>query len=108
MSTSRPRDDSTCPTYDNWPEGFNNYSDAYTYDATLVDTSRAAVIARYNSRKIGYARGLLDNGDDSSSCAPVSQGANRNERFFEFIKQFPVNCTNFATCGTVDFVNVGV
>lgn len=107
MSTTRPLDYSTCPTYDNWPQGFNNYSSPYTYAATLVAQGRTAVLARYNSRKVAYARGLLDLGDDSSSCDPMSQGANRHERFLEFVKQFPPSCPSFGQCDTVDYVNIG-
>jgi len=41
-------------------------------------------------------------GDDSSTCGPVSQGANRNERFFNFIKRFPVSYPS-----TIDFIQAG-
>jgi hypothetical protein len=73
-----------------------------TYGASLVASGRAAVLANYQSKNIAYARGLLDLGNDASTCAPYSQGANRNERFFNFIKRFPVSYPS-----TIDFVQAG-
>lgn len=107
LSTARPLSYLTCPTYDVWPQGLTNYTSPFTYAATLVAQGRSAVLARYNSRKVAYARGLLDEGDDSSTCDPESQGANRGDRFYEFIKAFPPSCANFSTCATVDYVDVG-
>jgi hypothetical protein len=100
LSEDRPLDTSNCPTYDYWKEGLTAYPNDYA--ASLVASGRAAVLANYNSKTIAYARGMQDLGDDSSTCSPYSQGSNRNERFFNFIKRFPVSYPS-----TIDFVNAG-
>ncbi|PSK50339.1 Kremen protein 1 [Elsinoe australis] len=110
MATSRPLDTSTCPTYDTYRDGFFNFTSyPMTYASSLVASGRSAVLANYNSKSKAYARGTQDLGDDSSSCAPFTQGANRNERFFNFIKAFPASCANPANgqCDTIDYVNAG-
>lgn len=107
FSTSRPLDTSTCPSYDDWRDGFNNYSLDNSYGDALVAQGRPAVLAHYNSRSIAYARGTLDTGDDSTTCAPETTGANRNERFFQFIKAFPVSCDPAGACSTIDYVVSG-
>lgn len=105
----RPLDTSTCATYDVWRAGLTNYTVECSYNAALANSGRSAVYANYMSRQIAYARGTQDFGDDSSTCAPFSQGANRGERFFNFIKRFPPVCTTNGTgsCDTIDYVNAG-
>ncbi|TLD20146.1 hypothetical protein E2P81_ATG09216 [Venturia nashicola] len=109
FSTDRPFDHSTCSTYDDWRFGFNNFNNRY--GSGLVAQGRAAALARINSRRITYARGSLDFGDDSTSCAPNATGLNRGERFFNLIKQFPISCANpkvsGGSCATVDYVKLG-
>lgn len=105
FTPDRPLDTSTCSIYDNWKEGLSNYPNTYA-NATVAngsDAGRAAVMANYNSKALTYVRGLQDLGDDSSDCKPLSQGQNRNERFFYFIKRFPgpVDKTS------IDYVNLG-
>lgn len=104
----KPFDYSTCSTYDDWRFGFSKYTNRYGSD--LVGQGRAAALARINSRRITYARGTLDFGDDSTTCAPNATGLNRGERFFNLIKRFPISCTNpkasGGSCSTVDYVNV--
>ena len=80
-----------------------------TYGQSLVSQGRSAILANYNSKQIAYARGTQDNGDDSSTCAPGTTGGNRNERFFNFIKAFPISCPDprGSNCDTVDLVNMG-
>lgn len=110
LSASRPLSTTSCPTYDNWREGFTNFTQyPMSYGVSLVNQGRAAILAQYNSRSKAYARGTLDTGDDSSTCAPYTAGANRNERFFNFIKAFPAICTAPGTgqCDTIDYVNTG-
>lgn len=108
LSPTRPLATAQCSTYDYWRDGLSNFN--ATYGATVVNNAsssgRAAVQARYNSRQIAYARGTLDFGDDSTTCAPYTTGGNRNERFFWFIYQFPVSCTN-GSCSTIDYVYSG-
>lgn len=101
MSTDRPVDYSTCSTYDDWRDGLNAYTN--TYGATLVASGRDKVLANYNTKRIAYARGTLDLGDDSSTCAPGTTGVNRNERFFNFIKAFPP----VKSLVTIDYVKMG-
>lgn len=110
LSSDRPLSTAGCPTYDNWREGFNNYTQyPMSYGVNLVNQGRSAVLAQYNTRSKAYARGTQDTGDDSSTCAPYSAGANRNERFFNFIKAFPAVCSAPGTgqCDTIDYVNTG-
>ncbi|KAK3630156.1 hypothetical protein LTR56_017049 [Elasticomyces elasticus] len=110
LSTDRPLSTASCPTYDNYREGFTKFADyPMTYGLSLVNSGRANILANFNSKAINWARGTQDLGDDSSSCAPGTAGANRNERFFNFIKAFPVSCADSTSgnCDTVDFVNAG-
>lgn len=80
-----------------------------TYGTSLVASGRPAILTNYQSRGIAYGRGTQDTGDDSSTCAPFTTGANRNERFFNFIEAFPVSCSDPSgnDCDTVDLVNCG-
>ncbi|QDS77917.1 hypothetical protein FKW77_000958 [Venturia effusa] len=109
FSMDKPRDRSTCATYDDWRFGFSNYNIRYGSD--LVAQGRAAALARFNSRRVTFGRGTLDFGDDSTNCAPNTTGINRGERFFNLIKQFPISCANpsvpGSACTTVDYVKLG-
>lgn len=88
-STSRPATltPSTCNVFDDWRSGLSNYTP--TYGASLVSAGVQAVLNNFQSKSKIYAKGTLDFGDDSSTCAPYTVGQNRNERFFEQIKFFP-------------------
>jgi hypothetical protein len=107
FTTDRPISTASCPTFDDWRNGLSGYSENVTYGTDLVAAGRDAVYARYTSRTVAYGRGTLDLGDASSTCGPYTTGANRNERFFNFIKAFPPTCHTGAMCDTVDYVNVG-
>lgn len=110
MSADRPLSTAGCDRYDNWREGFTNYTQyPMSYGVSLVNQGRSAILAQYNSRSKAYARGIQDTADDSSTCAPYTTGANRNERFFNFIKAFPAVCSAPGTgqCDTIDYVNTG-
>lgn len=110
FDTTRPLDYSDCPIYDDWREGFSNYEVVDSYGDAIVAEGRAAVLARYNARSIAYGRGVQDLGDTSSNCAPETTGGNRNERFFNFILEFPPTCPNPSTggpCSTIDYVQTG-
>lgn len=110
LSTDRPLSTASCSTYDDYREGYTDFvSYPMTYATDLVASGRAQILANFNSKAINYARGTLDLGDSSSSCAPGTTGANRNERFFNFIKAFPVSCPDPSgrNCDTVDFVASG-
>ncbi|KAH8886192.1 WSC-domain-containing protein [Thozetella sp. PMI_491] len=81
------------------------------YNKAIVNKGAAAVAANFQSKNKAFARGLLDTGDDSSSCAPFGQGQNRHERFFEFITAWAPSCANPSTtvpgtghCDTVDLI----
>lgn len=100
----------SCPTYDNYRDGYANFQQyPMTYGQELVNSGRSAILARYMSRSKNYARGILDWGDDSSSCAPFTTGAQRDERFFNFISAFPPKCQSNTNgpCDTIDYVNAG-
>lgn len=104
FSKSRPLPTDNCSTYDNWREGFSAYTNRYGNE--IVSQGREAVLARYTSRQIAYARGTRDWGDDSFTCAAFTQGANRGERFFNFINTFTPTCTSgFGNCATIDYVS---
>ncbi|KAK9413906.1 putative WSC domain-containing protein [Seiridium unicorne] len=116
FSTDRPLSTGKCATeYDYYREGFTNYdsygtpqSTAMTYNTELVAAGREALLAHYMNRTIAYARASRDKGDynPDDECAQYTTGADRNERFFEFIKTFPAQCQNPAgPCQTVDIVN---
>ncbi|KAI0203467.1 WSC domain-containing protein [Astrocystis sublimbata] len=107
FNTSRPLDPSTCSVYDDWRNGLSNYSPSYNTD--LVARGGDAVRANYQSKSIAYLRSLQDFGDDSSDCAPFTQGGNRDERFFNFIASFPPTCrgASDAACDTIDYIEAG-
>ena len=110
FSETRPLSTSNCPIYDVYREGYTNFSQyPMTYGLALVNSGRTNILANYNSKAINYGRGTQDLGDDSSTCAPETTGANRNERFFNFIATFPPSCQDPAgrNCDTIDLVNVG-
>lgn len=110
LSTDRPLSTASCPSYDNYREGYTNFTQyPMTYGANLVAQGRSAILANFNSKAVNYARGTLDLGNDASTCAPETAGANRNERFFNFIKAFPVSCADPSgrNCDTVDFIAAG-
>jgi len=116
FATDRPLSTSKCAAdiYDNWREGFTRYvpygsahSTNMMYNTALVAQGRDALLANYQSRTIAHARAIQDHGDYSDDCAPYTTGQDRNERFFTFIKRFPISCANPAGpgCHTVDIVN---
>lgn len=110
MSTDRPFATDSCSIYDNYREGFTNFTSyPMTYATSLVAQGRSAILANFNSKAVNFARGTKDLGDDSAGCAPATTGSNRNERFFNFIKAFPPSCPSPTgpNCDTVDFVNAG-
>jgi hypothetical protein len=87
LNSSRPIWPSTCTMYDDWRYGLSNYGNDYA--SGLVAAGPAAVEANFRTRRFVFARGLQDFGQDSSTCAPISQGANRGTRFFNFLSYFP-------------------
>lgn len=112
FSDSRPLDTSDCPTFNDWNDGLDNYNEYNTYNPELVAQGAAAVQANYNSRTIAYARATKDKGDYSENCNPYSTGANRYDRFFNFISAFPVTndvdtCSLAGTCSTIDYIVAG-
>ena len=110
LSTDRPLSTASCSIYDDYREGHSSFVDyPMTYGVAPVSSRRANILPNFNSKAINFARGTLDLGDDSSSCAPDTTGKNRNERFFNFVKAFAPTCTapTGPNCDTVDFVNVG-
>ena len=107
MSESRPLSTTDCSDYDDYRDGFANYTEyGMTYGNSIVNQGRTTLLANLRSKRVAWARGLLDHGDDSSNCSPFTEGEDRNERFFFFIKQFPVSCSDPTArdCHTVDLV----
>lgn len=103
FNDERPLDTSTCSTYDDWRFGLSNYQ--YRYAADIIGQGGDAVLARYNSRKIAYARGLNDFGSDSPNCDSTSTGQDRGERLFNFFNAFKPSCPGPGTsCSTFDLV----
>lgn len=114
LNSSRPLSTSSCPSYDQWRDGLQNftgYSYPAVYNSAVTGGSIATIQANYYAKNKAYARGLLDTGDDSSGCQPGTSGANRNERFFAFINWFPATCpsplSTSGHCDTIDFMNIG-
>lgn len=111
MSTDRPISSKVqdCPTYDVYRDGYANFTQyPMTYATDLVAAGRSAILANFKTKSKVYARGTQDFGDTSSNCNPFTTGANRNERFFNFIKQWPPSCTSTSgPCDTVDYVDAG-
>lgn len=109
LDSDRPLSTANCSIYDDYREGYSNF-DAYpmTYGTSLVSQGVDAIQSNFQSKRIAYARGLLDHGDDSTNCAPYTTGKDRNERFFEFIKAFPPTCDDVTArdCDTVDLIDV--
>nr|POE47016.1 wsc domain-containing protein [Quercus suber] len=109
LSEDRPLNTAECPIYDVYRAGYTNYTEyPMTYGTDIVAQGRAALVANYQSRQIAYGRALLDHGNHASDCAANTTGADRNERFFFFIKAFPPSCANptGTNCDTVDLIPV--
>lgn len=87
FNSSRPIPTPSCTIYDDWRNGLSNYTNIY--GATLANSNSNQVLTRWNSRQVTLARGLSDFGDDSSNCAPLTQGADRSERFYNQLLWFP-------------------
>jgi hypothetical protein len=87
LNSSRPiNPTSNCKTYDDWRDGLSNYD--VKYGSKLVAKGPAAVEKNFRTRRFVYARGLKDFGNDEDDCPPVSQGANRGTRFYNFLNFF--------------------
>ncbi|KAK5999914.1 hypothetical protein QM012_005002 [Aureobasidium pullulans] len=112
LNSSRPLSTASCDGYDDWREGLSNYTGyPSVYNTGLVASGDAAVLANYQSKSKAYARGTLDMGDDSSTCAPFTTGSNRHERFYYFINWWTPTCEAPSTasghCDTVDLIPMG-
>lgn len=86
FNTSRPIDPSSCNGYDDWKEGLSKYYP--TYGAALA-ADRKAVLARWNSRTVTWARALNDSGEAATGCADATTGASRGERFYNALLWWP-------------------
>ncbi|KAH8806505.1 hypothetical protein DL96DRAFT_1562627 [Flagelloscypha sp. PMI_526] len=103
LNSSRPIDPGTCTKYDWWSEGLGNYTN--TYNTEFVQGDLEVIRKCFEKRDVAYARGLNDFGKSDDDCPnilegkPVSQGANRGERFYNFLTYFPPDASD-----TVDYV----
>ncbi|KAI0146251.1 hypothetical protein GGR57DRAFT_506543 [Xylariaceae sp. FL1272] len=105
LNSSRPLEMSSCPDYNDWREGLDNFD--VSYNTELVEQGPAAVAANYRNKGIAYGRGLRDLGGFDDTCGANTQGANRHERFLNFIAAFMPSCPDptWHNCDTVDYVN---
>ncbi|KAF9038961.1 hypothetical protein BDZ89DRAFT_1061098, partial [Hymenopellis radicata] len=98
LDSNRPLPTDSCPTYNDWHHGLDNYN--MDYERTFVRTlGSLGVRLRYGSRHIAYARGLNDFGDYPDGCGPDTTGANRGQRMYNFLDAFPADSGD-----TVDFL----
>lgn len=108
LNSYRPMYIADCPDYDNYRDGYTDYEDyPMTYNAELVAEGTDAILENFQSRQIAWARALQDMGDHSSTCGANTTGANRNERFFNFIDWFRPSCPDPEgdNCDTVDLID---
>ncbi|KAH7040965.1 uncharacterized protein B0I36DRAFT_344618 [Microdochium trichocladiopsis] len=116
LNETRPFPVDACSDFDNYREGFTGY-EAYgaehtgqpmNYNLELVSQGSEAIIKNFQDKPVHWARATRDLGDHpDDGCGPYTQGKDRNERFFAFIRQFPPSCTSQSAeaCDTVDFVD---
>lgn len=108
LNSYRPVYTPDCPDYDDYREGYSNYEDyPMTYNTELVSEGSEAIIKNFQSKQIAWARALQDMGDHSSNCGANTTGANRNERFFNFVDWFRPSCEDpeGKNCDTVDLID---
>lgn len=91
----------TCATYNAWRDGVASGLPS-NYNTGLTSSGGAAILANYQSKSKIYARGTLDLGDDSSTCAPYTTGQTRDERFFAQIAAYTLSSSN-----NIDYINAG-
>lgn len=108
MDTTRPLAIGDCREYDNWRNGFHNFTEyPMHYGLGLVARGRPAVLSRWQSRSKAFLAGLWDFGDARpGDCAPHTLGRHHFERFLNLIKRFPPRCPepHRGQCDTVDYV----
>ncbi|KAM0723006.1 hypothetical protein Q7P37_001204 [Cladosporium fusiforme] len=108
LNSYRPMYVPDCPDYDDYREGYSNYEDyPMTYNTELVAEGSEAILKNFQSKQIAWARALQDMGDHSSACGANTTGANRNERFFNFVDWFRPSCEDpeGRNCDTVDLID---
>ena len=108
LNSFRPMYVPDCADYDVYRDGFANFEDyPMTYNKDLVNAGPDAILKNFQSRQIAWARALQDMGDHSSTCGANTTGANRNERFFNFVDWFRPSCPDPTgdNCDTVDLID---
>ncbi|KAF8905377.1 hypothetical protein CPB85DRAFT_1254964 [Mucidula mucida] len=74
LDSKRPLPTDSCPNYNDWHHGLENYD--MDYERTFIRTlGSLSVRLRYGYRHIAYARGLNDFGDYKDGCAPDTTGS---------------------------------
>lgn len=109
LSTDRPLYTADCSIYDDYREGYANFTEyPMTYGTSLVAQGRHAIISNFQTKRLAWARGTYDLGNQARTCAAYTTGADRNERFFFFQKAFPPTCSGATSrdCDTVDLIPV--
>lgn len=108
LNDYRPMYVADCASYDIYRDGFANFTEyPMTYGKELVASGLDAILMNFQSKQIAWARALQDMGDHSSTCGANTTGANRNERFFNFIDWFRPSCPDPEgdNCDTVDLID---
>ncbi|CAK3756019.1 Hypothetical predicted protein [Lecanosticta acicola] len=109
LSEDRPLSTADCPIFDEYREGYSNFTDVgMVYGTYIVGEGREALVNNYNSKQIAYARAMLDHGDVSHDCRANTTGNDRHERFFFYIQDVPPTCDDSTSwnCDTVDLIQV--
>lgn len=87
LNSSRPAAPANCTKYNNWKYGLAGYK--WNYNTALVKAGESAIKKNLAKKNVAYAHGLNDTGNDAAGCEQISQGANRAERFLNYLSAFP-------------------
>ncbi|KAN0064748.1 hypothetical protein ACQY0O_001805 [Thecaphora frezii] len=84
-TSDRENANASCTAPETWPYGLLNVSSIPKYARRDVNASVTSVVARYRSRDLHYALGLLDNGQGDTHCQSMMQGWNHLDRGCHFV-----------------------
>ena len=87
LTGDRPTANASCLDFDVWHYGLGgNTSKLTKYARKDVIADKAAVLRRYQGRRVHYALGLLDNGPGDTHCEARMQGGNHLDRGVNFVQ----------------------